>query len=98
MITNALDALSEGEKLIIRTGPSKDNIVTMEFIDNGEGIKEEDINRVFDPFFTTKRPGKGIGLGLSVSYKIVEKHGGQILVESRVGQGTTFKICLPAAS
>jgi two-component system NtrC family sensor kinase len=64
--------------------------------DTGIGIPPENLTRVFDPFFTTKPEGEGTGLGLSVSYGIVSRHGGKIGVESKVGQGTTFTILLPA--
>jgi two-component system NtrC family sensor kinase len=62
--------------------------------DQGEGISPENLARIFDPFFTTKE--KGTGLGLSVVYGIMEKHGGKIVVESRVAQGTTVTLRLPA--
>ena len=65
--------------------------------DNGTGIPPEVLDRVFDPFFTTKDPGKGTGLGLSTVLGIVKSHGGFILVETKVGQGTTFSVYLPAA-
>ncbi len=64
--------------------------------DTGSGIPPEHLSKIFDPFFTTKE--KGTGLGLSVVYGIVEKHGGKITVDSRVGQGTTVTVCLPAAA
>ncbi|OGB88585.1 MAG: hypothetical protein A3H39_06400 [candidate division NC10 bacterium RIFCSPLOWO2_02_FULL_66_22] len=64
--------------------------------DTGPGIPPEHLSKIFDPFFTTKE--KGTGLGLSVVYGIVEKHGGKIAVDSRVGQGTTVTVCLPAAA
>jgi len=63
--------------------------------DNGCGIPSEHLDRVFDPFFTTKAPGEGTGLGLSVSYGIVRDHGGEIRIESRLGEGTTFIVLLP---
>jgi signal transduction histidine kinase len=65
--------------------------------DTGEGIPEEYLERVFEPFFTSKEVGTGTGLGLSVSYGIVEKHHGTISVESKVGKGTTFSVVLPAS-
>jgi len=89
--------LSGGE-FIVRTKVSEsgDNVI-MEFVDNGPGIKQEDLSRIFDPFFTTKGPGKGVGLGLSVSYAIVKNHGGEISVQSQLGKGTRFTVVLPSA-
>ena len=65
------------------------------FIDNGPGIAEENISNIFDPFFTTKEPGKGTGLGLSVSFMIIEGFGGQMSVDSKIGEGTTMTLRLP---
>ena len=65
------------------------------FIDNGPGISEENISNIFDPFFTTKEPGKGTGLGLSVSYMIVEGFGGEMSVDSKIGEGTTMTLRMP---
>ena len=61
--------------------------------DTGKGIPQEDLGKVFDPFFSTKR--KGTGLGLAIVHQIVESHKGEITVESREGEGTTFRILLP---
>jgi two-component system NtrC family sensor kinase len=58
-------------------------------------MSQETIGKIFDPFFTTKEVGKGTGLGLSISYSIIEKLGGTIVVESKLGKGTTFTIKLP---
>ena len=69
--------------------------VQIEFIDNGPGIRAEDLARIFDPFYTTKEPGKGTGLGLSVSLRIVEDMGGDIKAKSEEGKGTTMTIILP---
>ena len=66
--------------------------------DNGKGIAEHLRQKIFQPFFTTREPGKGTGLGLSVSHKIVEEHQGKIELESRVGEGTTFKVILPTGA
>ena len=68
---------------------------TVSFADQGVGIPEENIGKVFEPFFTTKKNGKGLGLGLSVAYGIIEEYGGTIDVESTVGEGTIFRIGLP---
>ena len=66
--------------------------------DTGCGIPQENVRKIFDPFFTTKGVGKGTGLGLSVSRGIIERHKGRIEVDSRVGEGTTFRIYLPMAA
>ena len=65
------------------------------FKDSGPGVPTELVTKIFDPFYTTKDVGQGTGLGLSISYGIVKSHGGQIQVESQVGEGTTFHIDLP---
>ncbi len=69
--------------------------VELQFIDLGSGIEPENIKKIFEPFFTTKEVGKGTGLGLSVSYGIIKDHGGEIKVDSVIGQGTTFTLILP---
>ncbi|MBU1086101.1 MAG: PocR ligand-binding domain-containing protein [Candidatus Omnitrophica bacterium] len=98
MVTNASDALSTQGKFKISTKNLKiadKAYIEILFKDNGSGIKAEDLNKIFDPFFTTKRPGGGVGLGLSIVYKIVETHKGTISVDSKEGQGTVFTIRLP---
>ena len=70
-------------------------MVEISIVDTGCGIPEENLRRIFDPFFTSKDVGKGTGLGLSVSHGIVEAHGGLIEVESKVGEGSTFRVFLP---
>ena len=69
--------------------------VTIAVQDNGEGVRPENLSRIFDPFFTTKPEGKGVGLGLAVSYGIIEAHGGDIAVISKPGEGATFAVTLP---
>jgi len=64
--------------------------------DTGCGISRENIKKIFDPFFTTKEIGKGTGLGMNIAYNIIKEHRGSITVESKINQGTTFKIKLPA--
>ena len=93
MIFNAIEAMHEGGKIEIRTfREGKD--VFIQISDTGVGIAEETKERIFEPFFTTK-PFTNTGLGLSMSYGIVKRFGGEIEVESKVGQGTAFTITLP---
>jgi two-component system NtrC family sensor kinase len=75
------------------TGPT--GMVTITVEDTGEGIAPENLSKLFTPFFTTKPLGKGIGLGLAITYGIVKMHRGRIQVNSEVGKGTTFTISLP---
>jgi signal transduction histidine kinase len=95
LIINAHHAMGEGGNLTVRTGMVPDDRVSIEISDTGCGIAPEDVNRIFDPFFTTKEEGKGTGLGLAVSRNIVDNHGGEIGVQSRLGLGTTFRVILP---
>ncbi|PPC90909.1 MAG: histidine kinase [Methylobacter sp.] len=94
LLVNAAHAIETEGVITIRTGTENDHI-WIEISDNGKGIAPEHLNKIFDPFFTTKPVGKGTGLGLSVSYSIINKHKGKIILDSRVGEGTTFKILLP---
>ena len=100
LIINAMHAsAAESEiKVISRYSPPMgefDGAVELWFIDQGTGITPENIKKVFEPFFTTKEVGKGTGLGLSVSYGIIKSHGGEIRVDSTVGEGSTFTVILP---
>ena len=95
LITNAVHAMQDGGDLTIRADLAEGDKIKVEFEDTGTGISEENLSNIFDPFFTTKDVGRGTGLGLSVSYGIIKKHGGQISVKSRLGRGTTFTIFLP---
>jgi signal transduction histidine kinase len=67
-------------------------------VDDGNGIEHDDLPHVFEPFFTTKDVGEGTGLGLSVAYGIAQDHGGWITAESKLGEGSTFTVCLPLAA
>lgn len=94
LIVNAGQAIQANGTIAISTGASAREIwICVE--DSGCGIPKEHLNRVFEPFFTTKPVGQGTGLGLSVSYSIVRRHGGVIDVESEVGRGSRFTIRLP---
>ncbi|MCJ7539296.1 MAG: ATP-binding protein, partial [Desulfobacterales bacterium] len=81
-------------KITTRHHPKARKIV-IHFEDTGEGIPPEHVPKLFEPFFTTKKKGKGVGLGLSVAYGIVQEHGGSINVKSKVGQGAIFSVELP---
>jgi len=94
LILNAVQAMKNGGVLTIKTAVVE-GVCRIEVSDTGSGIPPAVLPRIFDPFFTTKSEGEGTGLGLSVSLGIVERHGGKILVESEVGKGTTFILCLP---
>ncbi len=94
LLVNAGQAVGAEGKVALSTGVEGGQ-VWIRVEDTGSGISEENLGRIFDPFFTTKPVGEGTGLGLSVSYAIVLKHGGQIDVESEVGVGTKFTVRLP---
>jgi signal transduction histidine kinase/ActR/RegA family two-component response regulator len=94
IIFNAVDAMPQGGKLIIVTQPQTEDWVEVRITDTGIGMTEEVRKRVFDPFFTTKGVTNS-GLGMSVSYGIIKRHGGEILIESEPGKGTAFIIHLP---
>lgn len=95
LLVNAAQALVRPGTIRVATGAGSAAEVWVEIADTGEGIAPEHMNRIFDPFFTTKPVGKGTGLGLALSYSIVQKHHGRIDVRSEVGRGTTFRIILP---
>ena len=102
LISNARDAMGKVDRkreltmstgLILRNGW---NDMEISFKDTGSGIPEENLDKIFEPFFSTKQVGKGTGLGLSICYGIIEAHGGRIEVESKLDEGTTFRVILPA--
>jgi two-component system NtrC family sensor kinase len=91
---NAIQAMPEGGTLTVTSREQSSNLV-MIFKDSGTGISAESIDQIFDPFFTTKEVGQGTGLGLAVTYALVQKMGGSICVDSEPGLGTTFTITIP---
>jgi signal transduction histidine kinase len=103
LFLNAREAMQDtaSRNLTITTGAS-DSTVFVEIADSGSGMDSEVVKRIYDPFFTTKgnpREGerKGTGLGLAVSYGIMQEHAGKIHVDSEIGRGTTFRLEFPAA-
>ena len=100
---NAIDSIDEKGEITVNTGMNKQlqnqksetdrDLIYVEIEDTGKGISEENIEKIFNPFFTTK--SNGVGLGLSISSRLVEENGGQLTVSSEPGQGTTFIIQLP---
>lgn len=97
IINNALAAIEHSGAIDIDIGHGGKGYVSIKISDDGVGIPEENLKRIFEPFFTTK-PGVGTGLGLSVTYGILQKLGGDISVNSQVGRGTTFIVTLPPQS
>lgn len=94
LLVNAAQAIKESGEVRIATS-LKDQMVIVTISDTGCGIASEYLKKIFDPFFTTKPIGEGTGLGLSVTYSIIERHSGMIRVESGLGKGTTFTVAIP---
>ena len=94
LFLNSIQAMPLGGKLDVNAF-IEGGFVRVDVADTGCGIAPENIEKVFEPFFTTKDPGEGTGLGLSVTYGILEKHNGKILVKSEIGSGTTFTVLIP---
>ena len=97
LILNARDAMFDGGTITLSTSIDDSDEVAIVVSDTGEGISAENLNKIFDPFFTTKGVGNGTGLGLAVTYGIVQEHSGTIEVRSENGDGTTFRLVFPAA-
>jgi signal transduction histidine kinase len=98
LVSNAAEAMESkgGGRLLIETQHSlREDKLLVDFKDTGVGVPEKDLSKLFEPFYTTKKKGKGVGLGLSVAYGIIQEHGGSIYVESHAGEGTHFNVKLP---
>ncbi|MHC1788076.1 sensor histidine kinase [Solidesulfovibrio sp.] len=99
ILDNAIDAIDKNGTITITTSALPDSgEVDIAIADTGKGIPRETLEKIFDPFFTTKKVGEGTGLGLTISYSIIEKLGGRIHVQSDEGKGTTFHITLPVGA
>lgn len=94
LLLNAAHAIDREGQIFLKAWQEEESVL-FSVADNGSGIPEKNLNQIFEPFFTTKEAGKGTGLGLGLSYEIVKKHQGEILVESEVGKGTTFTVRIP---
>jgi PAS domain S-box-containing protein len=97
LILNARDAIPEGGRITLFTASTDKETIIVEVADTGIGIAPENVAKIYDPFYTTKGVGRGTGLGLAVTYGIVQEHSGHISVESTPGRGTTFRITLPTS-
>jgi two-component system, NtrC family, sensor kinase len=96
ILINAMDATAGREGKVKVVTQQAGNEIRIIINDNGHGIEPDRLKRIFDPFYTTKEVGKGTGLGLSICHRVIKQHGGNILVDSQLGVGTTFTIILPA--
>jgi signal transduction histidine kinase len=97
LILNACHAMPDGGTLTVRTRVGPEQQIEVWIEDTGIGIPPDRLQEIFEPFFTTRAPGDGVGLGLSISYNLIQQHQGTIEVKSQVGQGATFIIRFPRA-
>jgi two-component system NtrC family sensor kinase len=93
LVLNAVDAMPEGGTLCVSSRLTEDGRLAVAFSDTGHGIPADHLDHIFEPFFSTRE--EGTGLGLTVSHSVVEHHGGEITVQSTMGEGTTFTVLLP---
>jgi two-component system NtrC family sensor kinase len=98
LFVNAVEAMPQGGDLKLTVAQDASGGIRMEIADTGAGIAAEDIPHLFEPFFTTKKEAKGVGLGLSVVYGILERHEGTVSVQSQLGKGTVFTLTFPPAA
>lgn len=96
LIMNAFQAMNGGGSLLLRTYSTEDRSISVQIADTGTGIPKQAIAHIYEPFYTTKKTGKGTGLGLFISKKLVESFSGTINVESTEGEGTCFTLTFPA--
>jgi len=96
LIMNAIQAMDWGGSLMLRSYKSDERHISVQIADTGHGISTQSLDHIYEPFYTTKKAGKGTGLGLFITKKLVESFFGTINVESREGEGTCFTITFPA--
>ncbi len=97
LLSNAIDASRPGQTITVTSGV-RGKQVSIWVEDQGQGIAEEHLPRIFEPFFTTKMVGEGTGLGLSLTYNIIQEHGGSISASNLSGGGCRFEVVLPGSS
>lgn len=95
LVLNARDAMFDGGSITLETGSTEEGDVVITVTDTGDGIAPENLKKIYDPFFTTKGVGSGTGLGLAVTYGIVQEHSGTIEAQSEIGSGTSFRLIFP---
>ena len=96
VLANALQAIEDNGGTVTVTTSRGEGVVEVVVADTGRGMSAEEVERALDPFFTTREAGQGMGLGLSISYAIIKRHGGEMTLESIPGRGTTVRMSLPA--
>lgn len=97
LLLNAVQSMPAGGSIHVAAEEEPGGFIRVDVSDTGAGIRPEDLEHIFDPFYTTKEVGQGTGLGLSVTYGLVKKHGGYIEVKSKAGEGSTFSVFLPVS-
>ena len=95
LVQNAIEAAPEGDARVRVSGSRQDGMVLLSVKDNGPGVKPEDAQRIFTPFFTTKGPGRGMGMGLTIAWRVVQSLGGTLEVEREPGPGAEFVLRVP---
>lgn len=96
LVMNAFQAMNEGGSLLLRTFSAEEQFISVQVADTGTGIPKQILPHIYEPFYTTKKTGKGTGLGLFITKKLVESFSGTIIVESTEGEGTCFTLTFPA--